>query len=521
MIKINTLLFMFLLEFLVVFLGLAIYFFYKSMNRFSRRSNPDQGSEGFIEDLKREVENLEEESKEYENKGEGEVEQATIVDKEINAAKLHLIYTALATAQTGNLGGAALWEDLYARFGGIIREGIANALERIKTGHQSVDSEKMAAGSQRNEAVESKKVMQSSAATKKRFIIELLGHKEMVTELEKELIKLREMNQKLIETLQELTDESPKQVASEINNVNSRVDKLITTIKQESDMFSRQIEDYELVNVNRHGSDDLDIDKVPSVYGGTDGDKEKMQKVIKSLESNLNVLTKKIQELESTVTKKEAAYQKLQQEFDALDAEFKRLYGKSDDELPDDSMLPIKIKEMEAALSKKEVAYNNLQKQFSDLEQEYDRLYSSSNPSLGDETNFHVKIKEMEEELAKKDTAYQNLQKEFSDLEQEYDRLYSSSNPSLGDETNLHTKVKELEENLSQKDTAYQNLQKEFSDLEQEYDRLYSSSNPSLGDETNFHAKIKELEEEIARKDDAFNNLQKQYNDLEKEHKKP
>ncbi|MBF0337541.1 MAG: hypothetical protein HQL05_06870 [Nitrospirae bacterium] len=456
MIEINNLIFMFLVEFLVIFFGLAIFFFYKSMGRLPGGRSKD--NKRFIFDLERELETLEEESKTLEENAEAESDSETIIAREINAAKLHILHTALATAQTGKVGGEALWDDVYARFSGIVRESITQTLEQVRNGVPQGSF-----GSQGD----SGRVMQSSAATKKRFIIELLSHKEMVSELEKELAKLREFNQRLIETLNALPNESSQQAASEIVNINVHVDKLIKIIKQETKILGRHIANYEHIEVSTQDDDDMDSEKIPNVYGGSDQDKDKMQKVIKSLESNIELLTKKIQDLEADIARKDSGYKKLQKEFGELDIEYKRVYDRLKTGNADGSVASADTGALEANLAEKDAEIKKLQKELDDLNVEFERLYSESNPSMGAEAASHAKIKELEAELSEKEAQNKKLQKELDDLNVEFERLYSESNPSLGAEAASHAKIKELEEELERKDKAFDELQKQFNAMKQ------------------------------------------------------
>ncbi|KJU82780.1 hypothetical protein MBAV_005028 [Candidatus Magnetobacterium bavaricum] len=408
MIQINQLMFMFLIEFMVVFLGLAIFFFYKSIGRISGRGGQD--NKRFIFVLESEIEALEQESKSLEDsEEEGAADSEMIISREINAAKLHMLHTALATAQTGKIGGAVLWEDIYARFSGIVRESITRTLEYVRSGSGAGATE----GSFSSQGDDGR-VMQSSAATKKRFIIELLSHKEMISELEKELAKLREFNKRLIESLNSLPNESSRQTASEISNINMHLDKLIKTIKQESKMLGRHITSYEHIAVSSKDDDDIDSENTPNVYGGSEQDKDKYQKVIKSLESNIELLTKNIQDLEAQIARKDSVYKKLQKEFGELDIEYKRVYDRLKTGNTGDS--PANTSEQAEELARKDAEIKKLQKELDDLNVEFERLYSESNPQMGAEAASHAKIKELEAEIARKDKAFDDLQKQFNTL---------------------------------------------------------------------------------------------------------
>jgi hypothetical protein len=316
MMKVNTVLFMSVIEASVVFLGLAIFFYLRSKRTGKSQTSDQADMTSLISQLEEEAERLSREQPENEAEG------------KVNAARLNLVVSIIGTIkQGGQSDGTSLWDDVYGSLDNVVAESVTTAQSGSITQHEVTE---MMERSAPETAVPSQdQASQPAVAMQKKQILELLRYKEMFNELNKEFTKLKEFNEHVMEAIEEpaVNSEPLQTLIMDLEKKNKHLDKLSGGLKKEGDYMNHRIEDYENLNLGTGGGGSPPKAARFETQGASDSGREaKLAARIKQLEQHETQLSNKVDELDKALKEKEEAYKNLQREYVSLEEEFIKLH---------------------------------------------------------------------------------------------------------------------------------------------------------------------------------------------------
>ncbi|MEO5358028.1 MAG: hypothetical protein H7844_12120 [Nitrospirae bacterium YQR-1] len=245
MVRVNYLLFLFLIEFCVLFFGLSILLFIRG-RRETIKIKTTGGSfsvEEFRDILNSELEKMTDNTDAFsETMGEEDVQK--IIQHHVSEAKKNFVNSAIKSLDEGKGDYQNLWHNLY----GLYEE----VLEAVFTKLQAVSGE--AGGVHDEDEVDHSTKGQPSAgqlravlAAQKRLMIDILGYKEVFTELVDEFEKIKASNVKIMESFEEqaASSEELQIVAMDLEKANKYIDKCSKALRKNIENISKKIEDSE------------------------------------------------------------------------------------------------------------------------------------------------------------------------------------------------------------------------------------------------------------------------------------
>lgn len=325
MMKVNTVLFMSLIEALVVFFALTIFFYFMSRRAGKSKQGGQSDTESLIAQLEAEAEKL------------SMNQPANEEESKVQAARLNFVVSMLETLKKGGKDSTSLWEEVYGSIDNIVSESVATDITNGKNQMGGKNAQDASSAMQQQSSSASG---QSTVAIQKKQLLELLRYKEMFTELDKEFGKLKNFNEELMGAIEEpaVNSEALQQVIMELEKKNKHLDKLSKGLQKEGEHVNERID--EVGSMTTGGATTADGGGFSSGGGGKGsggtrseakggGDSaanEKLTRRVKELEKSEASLLKKVAELEKSLQEKDKSSEKLQNDYKDLEEEFVKLH---------------------------------------------------------------------------------------------------------------------------------------------------------------------------------------------------
>ncbi|MBF0405309.1 MAG: hypothetical protein HQL00_15245 [Nitrospirae bacterium] len=240
MTRINTLLFLFMLEAIAVLLGLSIYLFIKCRKK--TVAVADNGSTNNLNTaLEDEAARLETESAAIGH--DALVSEEAIIKKEIINAKLQSVKTVMEALKGIKGDETSFWNYFYNDFDKVLGKHFTELMEVAR----ETMAPAPAPAPSTNKKEDSAKIEQAITAVKKKQAIELLGYKEMFVEMNEEFNRIKAFNEKIMLTLEDLAVDSEElqNVIMEFEKVNKKMDKCVNVLNKGSETLDRQMAYYD------------------------------------------------------------------------------------------------------------------------------------------------------------------------------------------------------------------------------------------------------------------------------------
>jgi len=297
MLRIDPLLFSFLLEFLFIFLGLTIYLFFKYRRQLLQSSLLPPNREWLIDFLGGQLGQMQETSMQAEEEG-GDI-GATILEKGQLFKKRFLTAVLDELSQDGKTQGKALWERLYDLF----NQHLTESLEEIRTS---------LAGYVREDAYKEEiDRLKSMVESQRRRIGELIDGQDRFNDLGKRFQSIREINQEIKESLKKLITEAQaseelKEMLRSLEQNNKELALCVQVLEMENErLFNEMKEIY-----NRY--------QIPEEFVP--------KKEFDQLMAEKDQLLERISLLERELATKIRSYKELQHNYQLLEEEYLSLY---------------------------------------------------------------------------------------------------------------------------------------------------------------------------------------------------
>ncbi|MBF0565303.1 MAG: hypothetical protein HQK89_08675 [Nitrospirae bacterium] len=315
MMKVNTVLFMSLVEALVVFFALTIFFYFRSRRAGKSKQGLQPDTEELIAQLEAEAEKL-------------SMSQPTNEEEsKVQATRLNFVVSMLETLKKGGKSSTSLWDEVYGSIDNMVSESVASDIANGK--NQNVGGKAGAQDVSSSAQQQASSVSGQSVAIQKKQLLELLRYKDMFTELDKEFGKLKIFNEELMEAIEEpaVNSEALQQVIMELEKKNKHIDKLSNGLKKEGDHVNERIDEVgSMTTAGGGGGTGSGGTRFEAQGGGDSGGNEKMARRVKELEKREAALLKKVADLEKSVKEKDKTSEKLQKDYKDLEEEFVKLH---------------------------------------------------------------------------------------------------------------------------------------------------------------------------------------------------
>ncbi len=305
MIKVNALLFLFVIEFLVVSVALTLFMFL----RYRKRGGFGSGIGRLLGGLKNEADKC----KQRLSTLEGSKEAGKLLEKEMIEARLSLIDSAVGALGSKEADSVMFWDAIYEGFNGISgrflrkMQGLVNdrkkALEEVES--MADESEKKIAE------------LNTVISSQKNQITQMEGYRDMLDLLQAKFAESQEINANLAAELEilvpeaERSDELQKMVADFERNI-KEMNTCVNVLEGENKRLGKKTHDIEgeVERLSHVVKESVSYEKYERVLFENDRLKEA------------------IAELESQLKEKSESYERLQQNLETLENEYTALYEK-------------------------------------------------------------------------------------------------------------------------------------------------------------------------------------------------
>ncbi|MBF0520127.1 MAG: hypothetical protein HQK92_10410 [Nitrospirae bacterium] len=239
MVRVNYIFFLFLVEFCVLFFGLSILFFVrgKRITVKLKSAGDDLGVAEFRNTLNSELERITENTEQF-SETLGEEDVKLIIQHHVNQAKQDFVNAALKSLDEGKGDYQNLWYNLYGLYESVL-EAVFTKLQ-VVGGDGAIHHEEIATDTARL----SEEQLRAILASQKRQMIDILGYKEVFTELLNEFEKIKGFNNKIMEAIEEqaVNSEELQVVLMDFEKVNKFIDKCLKALGKNIETITSKID---------------------------------------------------------------------------------------------------------------------------------------------------------------------------------------------------------------------------------------------------------------------------------------
>ncbi|MBF0519171.1 MAG: hypothetical protein HQK92_05550 [Nitrospirae bacterium] len=305
MIQIDALAFYFILE-LIGILLIIIGILYVTVKRYRKKSK-DKNFENL---LKKDIENLENQIKIFDDKTAVHFDKEAIIANEIDSTKLNLANTALEALHDKKDTMESFWYHLFD-----------NNVDKIMKGRFNHFLTAASSFMSKGLTLEEQQKLKDALISQKRETIKLLGYKDMFVHVVKEFRKIRNTSENIAKSL-EKTDTKSNEVnkaISECKLLNSELDRcvevLITQQETSNDGSETNLSFGDESNEQSMGMETLSPHINPEIA-----------RKIEGLQKSKKLSEDKIKELEEIIKKKEEDYNNIENDYNQLQVEYMNVF---------------------------------------------------------------------------------------------------------------------------------------------------------------------------------------------------
>ncbi len=308
MIKVNTFILLFIVEFVLIFLCLSIFLFIKNRKLKAEKIIAERSHEELEKFFEEMISNLQNELNQL---GDNlDTEQMTL--KESHSSTLRFIQGVLNGIRSNRDDDRLFWEKVTKNF----KEIINNLFQKINTSEPEAATEKIEEIKKQDSLEYDLKddvyKLQKIVKEQRKKIINLLGYRDLYESLQQKLITINKINKNLKDTILSIVPQAEisKELEKMLNKFeqnNEELNMCVRVLEKENDRFSHEIKGLE-----------EDVEKL------TQSPADSVDREI--LISEKDALKGRVQELEDKLKHLEKAYENLQKNYDILEVEYSNLY---------------------------------------------------------------------------------------------------------------------------------------------------------------------------------------------------
>jgi len=291
MIRINPLIFLFIIEALLVFIA-ASAFMYRGYKRLGKKERLLQKRrEALLSFIEKGISECQDEVKGFKDMLEKEQSSETWIEGGLASTRLRFLETSLNGLKESGEDTEALWQSLFKGYNEIIK-GVFNQLKK------SVDKKTGDAKRHKEDA----KKLSDAVVEQKNKVAELLGRLDILNELKDKFKDIQAANNKLKQSITELIPEAERSkeladVLTDFEQNNKELNNCVGTLEKENNDLVNKVDYFgsEIARLTKAVENSVDNKEYESLVKEKEGIEEELDKKVKAfdaLQNNFNYIEK-------------------------------------------------------------------------------------------------------------------------------------------------------------------------------------------------------------------------------------